>query len=141
MTGIIIFGALFTFLPNASLVTVRDGNPMADWTLFGFRMEGFGYPDYPVRIKICISYYYNLLSHSFLFRYIFLCCINGIFLKDDYDMNKIKQKVVLFQTFSSKIPRIREKLAKKRRKNGSIHPDLDLRIENLKMGRILSGFL
>ena len=40
-------------------------------------------------------------------------------LKDDYNMNKIKQKVLLFQTFFSKIPRIREKLAKKQSKNGS----------------------
>ena len=45
-----------------------------------------------------------------------LCCING---KKFENMNKTKQKVLLFQTFGSKIPRIREKLAKKQSKNGS----------------------
>ena len=40
-------------------------------------------------------------------------------LKDDYNMNKIKQKVLLFQSFFSKIPRIREKLAEKQKKTGS----------------------
>ena len=34
-------------------------------------------------------------------------------LNDNYNMNKIKQKILVFQTVFSKIPRIREKLAKK----------------------------
>ena len=47
------------------------------------------------------------------------------FLKDDYNMNKIKQKVLspTFFNFFSKIPRIREKLAKNGEKTDRIHPD------------------
>ena len=33
------------------IVSPVDTNPMVDWTPFGFRMEGFGYPDKSDRIK------------------------------------------------------------------------------------------
>ena len=37
---------------NSVISRTRDVNPMADWTPFGFRIEGCGYPDYSVRTKI-----------------------------------------------------------------------------------------
>ena len=66
----------------------RNGNPMADWTPFGFRMEGFGKPDYPVWIKICIFHYFHVVFCSEIFSY---AAEMAIILKDDYNMNEIKQ--------------------------------------------------